>query len=91
MGQELGPARRTTDKIGIVAGDRTSDQVALNQYLLPDLHRAGFTNVLVETIPSNPSDTAASNSAAPLVVQRLKAAGVKSVIPLIPFNPSSRS
>ena len=27
----------TTDRIGIVAGDRTSDQVALNQYLLPDL------------------------------------------------------
>ncbi len=76
----------TTDKIGIVAGDRTSDQVALNQYLLPDLHRAGFTNLLVQTLPSNPSDTAASNSAAPLVVQRLKAAGVKSVIPLIPFN-----
>jgi Periplasmic binding protein len=76
----------TDNRIGIVAGDRTSDQVALNQYLLPDLHRAGFTNLLVQTLPSNPSDTAASNSAAPLVVQRLKAAGVKSVIPLIPFN-----
>jgi hypothetical protein len=76
----------TTSRIGIVAGDRTSDQVALNQYLLPDLRGAGFTNPLVETLPSNPSDTAASNSAAPLVVQRLKAAGVKSVIPLIPFN-----
>ena len=60
--------------------------MALNQYLLPDLRRAGFKNPLVETLPSNPSDTAASNSAAPLVVQRLKAAGVKSVIPLIPFN-----
>jgi len=76
----------TTNRIGIVAGDRTSDQVALNQYLLPDLRRAGFTDPLVETLPSNPSDTAATNSAAPLVVQRLKSAGVKSVIPLIPFN-----
>ncbi|HXQ90255.1 MAG TPA: ABC transporter substrate-binding protein, partial [Acidimicrobiales bacterium] len=75
-----------SSRVGVVAGDRTSDQLALNQYLLPDLRRAGITNPLVETLPSNPSDTAASNSAAPLVVQRLKAAGVKSVIPLIPFN-----
>ena len=29
-------------QVGIVAGDRTSDQVALNQYLLPDLRRAGL-------------------------------------------------
>jgi hypothetical protein len=76
----------TSNRVGIVAGDRTSDQVALNQYLLPDLRRAGITNPLVETMPSNPSDTSATNAAAPLVVQRLKAAGVKSVIPLIPFN-----
>ncbi|HTT86694.1 MAG TPA: ABC transporter substrate-binding protein [Acidimicrobiales bacterium] len=73
-------------KVGIVAGDRTSDQVALNQYLLPDLRQAGISNPLVETLPSNPTDTAASNAAAPLVVQRLKAAGVTSVIPLMPFN-----
>jgi hypothetical protein len=73
-------------KIGIVAGDRTSDQVALNSYLLPDLRRAGITDPVIQTIPSNPQDSAASNSAAPLVVQRLKAAGVQAVIPLIPFN-----
>ena len=73
-------------RVGIVAGDRTSDQVALNQYLLPDLRRAGITDPLVETLPSNPTDTAASNAAAPLVVQRLKTAGVQSVIPLMPFN-----
>jgi ABC-type branched-subunit amino acid transport system substrate-binding protein len=73
-------------RVGIVAGNRTSDQVALNQYLLPDLRKAGITNPLVETLPANPSDTAATNAAAPLVVQRLKAAGVTSVIPLIPFN-----
>ncbi len=76
----------TTHEVGIVAGDRTSDQVALNDYLLPDLQRAGFPNPLIETLPSNPSDTAATDAAAPLIVQRLKAAGVKSVIPLIPFN-----
>ncbi|MGA2521438.1 MAG: ABC transporter substrate-binding protein, partial [Acidimicrobiales bacterium] len=75
-----------TDKIGIVAGDRTSDQVALDDYLLPDLRKAGLDNVMVQTIPSNPSDQAASSSAATLVVQRLKAAHVHSVIPLIPFN-----
>jgi ABC-type branched-subunit amino acid transport system substrate-binding protein len=75
-----------TSKIGILAGDRTSDQVALNDYLLPDLRNAGLTDTLVETIPSNPSDQAASGAAAPLVVQRLKAAGVHSVIPLLPFN-----
>jgi len=66
-----------THRVGVVAGDRTSDQVALNQYLLPDLARAGIKDPLVETLPSNPADTAASNSAAPLVVQRLKAQGVK--------------
>ena len=76
----------TTSRVGVVVGDRTSDQVALNQYLLPDLRRAGITNPLVETLPSNATDTAATDAAAPLIVQRLKAAGVRSVIPLIPFN-----
>ncbi|HTZ10433.1 MAG TPA: ABC transporter substrate-binding protein, partial [Acidimicrobiales bacterium] len=74
------------DTIGIVAGDRTSDQVALNEYLLPDLRKAGFTHTMVQTIPSNPADQASSTAAAPLIVQRLKAAHVHSVIPLMPFN-----
>lgn len=73
-------------KLGIVAGDRTSDQVALHQYLLPALAKIGVTDPLVETIPAGVTDTAATTSAAPLVVQRLEAAGVTSVIPLIPFN-----
>ena len=72
-------------KVGIVAGDRASDQIALSQYLLPDLKRIGVTP-LVETIPSDPTETAATNSAAPLAVEKLKAAGVNSVIPLLPFN-----
>jgi Periplasmic binding protein len=77
----LGGAR----KVGVIAGDRASDQVALNQYLLPDLHSAGVTPI-VETIAADPSDTASTNSEAPLDVERLRAAGVTSVIPLIPFN-----
>jgi len=75
-----------TRKLGIVAGDRTSDQVALNDYLLPDLRRAGIPTPLIETIPANPSDSASTGSAAPLIVQRLQAAGVTSVVPLMPFN-----
>ena len=33
-------------KVGVIAGDRASDQVALNDYLLPDLRRAGVTPVV---------------------------------------------
>jgi Periplasmic binding protein len=73
-------------KVAVVAGDRTSDQVALNDYLLPYMQRAGLPRPMVETIPSGVTNTAATNAAAPLVVQRLKAAGVQSVIPLMPFN-----
>ncbi len=73
-------------KLGIVAGDRASDQKALKSYLLPDLKRAGISAAMVETIPANPSDTASTGSAAPLIVQHLQAAGINSVIPLMPFN-----
>ena len=72
-------------KVGIIAGDRPSDQLALDDYLLPDLRKVGVTP-LVETIASNPSDAAETDTDAPLVVQRLRSAGVTSVIPLIPFN-----
>ncbi len=75
----------STHKVGIIAGDRASDQLALKQYLLPDLTRAGVTPV-VKTIASDPTDSATTNSQAPLVVQQLRSAGVTSVIPLIPFN-----
>jgi hypothetical protein len=73
-------------KVAVVAGDRTSDQSALNDYLLPDIQRAGLPKPEIETIPSSLTDTASINAAAPLIVQRLKAAGVDSVIPLMPFN-----
>jgi branched-chain amino acid transport system substrate-binding protein len=75
-----------TRKVAIVAGDRASDQTALNDYLLPDFRRAGLPKPLIETIPSGTSDTAATSSAAPLIVQRLESAGINSVIPLMPFN-----
>jgi hypothetical protein len=71
--------------VGVIAGDRASDQLALKQYLLPDLSRAGVTPV-VKTIASDPNDTATTDAEAPLVVQQLRSAGVTSVIPLIPFN-----
>lgn len=71
--------------VGVIAGNRTSDQLALNQYLLPDLRRAGIKPV-VETIAADPSQSATTGAQAPLVVQSLRSAGVQSVIPLIPFN-----
>jgi hypothetical protein len=74
------------DTVGILAGDRTSDQTALHDYLLPDLSKAGITKTMVLTIPSNPADQAASTAAAPLIVQKFKAAKIRSVIPLVPFN-----
>ena len=72
-------------KVGIIAGDRASDQLALNQYLLPDLRRIGVQPV-VETIAAQTSETAATNSDASLDVEKLRAAGVDSLIPLMPFN-----
>ncbi len=74
-----------TNKVGIIAGNRASDQLALNDYLLPDLRNAGIT-ATVKTIDSDPNDTATTDAQAPLVVQQLRSAGVTSVIPLIPFN-----
>ncbi|MGH9092502.1 MAG: ABC transporter substrate-binding protein [Acidimicrobiales bacterium] len=72
-------------KVGVIAGDRASDKLALDDYLLPDLRRAGVRPV-VETIASSPTEIATTNAQAPLVVQKLKAAGVTSVIPILPFN-----
>ncbi len=74
-----------THKVGVLVGDRASDQLALKQYLLPDLQRAGIT-ATVKTIASDPNDSATTNTQAPLVIQQLRSAGVTSVIPLIPFN-----
>jgi len=72
-------------KVGIIAGNRASDQVALNDYLLPELRKAGITP-MVRSIDANPDDTAATDSASPLVIQQFRSAGVTSVIPLVPIN-----
>jgi hypothetical protein len=72
-------------KVGIIAGDRASDQSALDGYLLPDLRNAGVTPV-VKTIDANPDDTATTDAEAPLVIQQLRSAGITSIIPLMPFN-----
>jgi hypothetical protein len=72
-------------KLGVVVGDRASDQDALNNYLLPDLKRVGVIPV-VETIPAQTSEGASTSSDSTLVVEKLHAAGVTSMIPLIPFN-----
>jgi len=74
-----------THTVGIIAGDRASDQLALNKYLIPDLQRAGVTPV-VKTIASDPNDSATTNAQAPLAIQQLRSAGVTTVIPLAPFN-----
>ena len=45
----------------MIAGDRASDQLALNGYLLPDLAQRGVTP-MVETIDADPSDTATTDA-----------------------------
>jgi hypothetical protein len=75
----------SSGKVAVIAGNRASDQLALNDYLLPDLRRAGVTPIVKE-IAADPSDIATTDAQAPLVVQQLRADGVTSVIPLMPFN-----
>ncbi len=72
-------------KVGIIAGNRASDQVALDDYLLPDLREVGITPV-VRSIDALPADTANTDAGSSLVIQQLRNDGVTSVIPLIPIN-----
>jgi hypothetical protein len=72
-------------KVGVVVSDQAPDQDALNDYLLPDLKKVGITP-LVETVAGSPDQTATTNSDAQLAVEKLKAAGVQSVVPLLPEN-----
>jgi hypothetical protein len=74
-----------TIKVGVIAGNRASDQTALDDYLLPDLRNAGV-DPIVKTIDADPDDTATTGTQSPLVVQQLRSAGVTSIIPLMPFN-----
>jgi hypothetical protein len=72
-------------KVGVVVTDQAADQAALNSYLMPALRRAGITPQ-IDTIAGNAADSAATNANAQLAVEKLKAAGVQSVIPLLPEN-----
>jgi hypothetical protein len=72
-------------KVGVVVSDQASDQAALNYYLLPDLRKIGVTPE-VETVAADLGETAGTDSDATLAVERLKADGVQSVIPLLPEN-----
>ncbi len=72
-------------KVGVVVSDQASDQSALNSYLLPDLKRIGVVPQVV-SVTADVGETANTDSTATLAVERLKAAGVQSVIPLLPEN-----
>jgi ABC-type branched-subunit amino acid transport system substrate-binding protein len=72
-------------KVGVVVSDQASDQSALNSYLLPDLKKIGVVPQVV-TISADLGETANTDSDATLAVERLKAAGIQSVIPLLPEN-----
>jgi ABC-type branched-subunit amino acid transport system substrate-binding protein len=73
-------------KLGIVVGDRESDKLALNEYLLPALEQAGITPADTDFITANVGDSATAQAQAKGAVQRLQAAGVTTVLPLLPAN-----
>jgi Periplasmic binding protein len=72
-------------KVGVIVGDQASDQLALHQYLLPDLKRAGV-NPVVEEVADEPTESATTGTEAPLAVQKLKSDGVGTVFPILSFN-----
>jgi len=77
----------TDHPVGILVGDRASDQAALNETLLPALAKLGIDHPVVATVPASPDAATSSIAAkAPLVVQQFRDAGVTTVIPLVPFN-----
>jgi type II secretory pathway pseudopilin PulG len=77
----------TAHKVGILVGDRQSDQLALHTAVLPALQKLGITDPVVQTIAASPDAQSATMQAqAPLIVQQFRQAGVTSVIPLVPAN-----
>jgi hypothetical protein len=72
-------------KVAVVVSDQASDQTALSQYLMGYLKQAGITPQ-VFTISADLNESASTNSDATLAVERMKAAGIQSVIPLLPEN-----
>jgi hypothetical protein len=73
-------------KVGVVVSDQAADQAALNSYLVPELKKVGITPAVVAVVAGNPADTSSTDADAQLAVEKLKAAGVQSVIPLVPAN-----
>ena len=80
--QLLGPGI----KFAILAGDRASDRLAVDKYLLPALRSHGLEPTVNDVITANLSSIATAQSQARSAVDRLKASGVQTVIPLIPVN-----
>jgi hypothetical protein len=72
-------------KVAVVVSDQSSDQVALHQYLLPDLKKVGITPQIY-TITAALNETASTDSDSQLAVERMKQAGIQSVIPMMPEN-----
>ena len=73
-------------KVGVVVSNQAPDQAAMNDYLLPDLRKAGITP-MIETVAGGLNETASTNSDAQLAVEKFKAAGVQSIFPLI-YEPA---
>jgi ABC-type branched-subunit amino acid transport system substrate-binding protein len=75
-----------TTKFAILAGDRASDRLAVDKYLLPALRAHGLEPTVNDVITANLSSPATAQSQARSAVDRLKANGIQTVIPLIPVN-----
>ena len=76
--QEGGDRRRATGR---------ADQLAVNDYLLPDFKKAGLPTPVV--VDDAGADLGAGRRSPPTLrwsLERLQADGVQSVIPIIPFN-----
>jgi len=74
-----------TTKFGIVAADRSEDTIALHQYLEPALRAAGLHPLDIESMHFDSSDGLDSSVQAPGIVSRMRAYGITTVLPLLPF------
>jgi hypothetical protein len=72
-------------KVGVLVSDQASDEAALADALLPDLKAIGVRPQVV-TVAAGLDETASVDSDATLAAERFKAAGIQSVIPLLPEN-----
>jgi hypothetical protein len=72
-------------KFGVIAADRQEDVIALHQYLEPALKAAGLQAADTESMHFDSTDGTDSSAQAPGIVARLRAKGVTTVLPLLPF------